>query len=82
MAFAKKMMEFPSDLGSFSTKLPSKIHVNYLFWLSLRNSQGCHPELGIVSQYPVEFPPAVFEIHQNSQPRPSKPKQKYYNQIN
>jgi len=24
MAFAKKMIEFPSDLVSFSTKLPSK----------------------------------------------------------
>jgi len=26
MAFAKKMMEFPSDLMSFSTKLPSERH--------------------------------------------------------
>ena len=26
MAFAKKMMGFPSDLVSFSTKLPSKRH--------------------------------------------------------
>ena len=28
MAFAKKMMGFPSDLVSFSTKLPTKRHEN------------------------------------------------------
>ena len=56
MAFAKKMMEFPSDLDSFSTELSSKIHekiraIHFINFLPLARYEPAKPNASELIKY-------------------------------